>query len=68
MEVVHAAGSMPCSRALRPRLKRSTGGSNALLISCDAAQVTPDKVTANVLKSRFKQRCRRRRFVLNRAG
>lgn len=35
MEVVGAAGSMPCSRALRPRLKRSTED-RALLISCDA--------------------------------
>lgn len=60
MEVVHAAGSMPCSRALR--LNCSTGGSNALLISCAAfmcvtASMTPDKVNtglpANVLKSRL---------------
>lgn len=33
MEVACAVGSMPCSRALQPRVKRSAGGSNALPVA-----------------------------------
>lgn len=33
MEVVCAVGSMPCSRALQPRVKHSAGGSNALPVA-----------------------------------
>lgn len=52
MEVARAVGSMPCSRALRPRVKRSTGGSNALLISCDAFMCVTDaqwRLTRSIL-------------------